>query len=402
MSPGCSDISSGQDTPVSPSTPSSVQDASSDVIPAGGLHSRQATGGGWADTKRNTPTLSSLILSRVGGATPQEIILLATDSYVKSLLEANDPTTPPLYLSEHKETFNDIRIPLAQETCPEKSKKFWRDLKTALYLLKVGSLTMGWAVLHATCESAAEIVASQPLAFLRITFTTLSPGNVWKFPALRNSLLNFLAAMLQIKLGVAHPTVQICQQLQRDEESQKTSEAALRLMGNSFEKSLGHHHDETFQNYRALIICQRRNDDLTAAENSALALVERLESSSGGAGQLVLALSELSHVLKEQMRYEEAISLCVRILQNEKQDSDAPPEKLSIYTREDIAELHRLQGNLLVESSYLSEALPISLRLFGHEATSVHILDKLRVSLMSQGRAPDALRWDRSYLERSI
>jgi hypothetical protein len=120
-----------------------------------------------------------------------------------------------------------------------------------------------------------------------------------------------------------------------------------------------------------------------AAETCALALIERSKSFLDGNGQLRLALSELVHVLSKQLRYGEAMSTCRLILDPH---LNPIPDVLSMYTREDIAELNQREGNLFMESSYLSEALAASLDVFGNEAPTHHIRDKLKVSLIAQGR----------------
>lgn len=75
-----------------------------------------------------------------------------------------------------------------------------------------------------------------------------------------------MAEFLQIRFGAAHPLIQICREIRRDNEAPGTLEATIRLMQNVFEKLLGPENHETFQSHLALVVCQRQNLDFTAAE----------------------------------------------------------------------------------------------------------------------------------------
>jgi tetratricopeptide (TPR) repeat protein len=275
-----------------------------------------------------------------------------------------------------------------------KSNKFWHDFETAVYLLQIGSFRLGWSTFHTTWEKAAEAFLSSPTTLLRKLITTLTPGGkLNKFPEVLRSVLTFIAELLRLKLGGNHPLVHICQQLQLDMHGPRTSETALCLMSDMLGRRLGPLHQETFQAQLSLIVCQRLNRDLARAEDSARSLVEKLKSSPQGAGQLLQALRKLTHVLKDLGRYDEAVAIGHRILEHE---LNTASHELVIYTREDLAELYRLQERLYMESWCLSEALTASQQWFGHKAApTLHIWDKLKTSLTEQRRESEIAFWEK-------
>jgi hypothetical protein len=101
----------------------------------------------------------------------------------------------------------------------------------------------------------------------------------------------------------------------------------------------------------------------------------------------------LTHVLKDLGRYDEAVAIGHRILEHE---LDTASHELVIYTREDLAELYRLQERLYMESWCLSEALMASQQWFGHKAApTLHIWDKLKTSLTEQRRGSEIAFWEK-------
>ena len=155
-------------------------------------------------------------------------------------------------------------------------------------------------------------------------------------------------------------------------------------MNHVLEKDLGAHHHEIFHTYIAIIGCYRYDRNLIAAEEAAELLIQRSSSSLQMMKYLPHALRKSSHVLKDLSRYPEAMGVCHRILD---QDPTILSNEMCIYTKEDLAELHRIQGNLLMESLYLSQALETSRVFFGKDAApSLHILDKLELSLSEQAK----------------
>jgi hypothetical protein len=318
----------------------------------------------------------------IGGVSSGEIILLSTKSLAQNFVSAcclnNDTPAQPFFPQASSGS-----VPNAQ------TNHFWHDCETAIYLLRIGSTALGWKTLHTCWETAAENLLSQPITLLQKVLTTLHPcGSLRAFPEVSDSTLKFIANLVEIKLGISHPLVQICDHIRQDNEGPKTAESTLTLMSSLFEEHLGQLHHETFQTNIALINRYSQNGDISAAELTARQLVQIIESSPQRPIQLPKALRKLAHVLKIQGRYGEAILVQQRIVSDLKMFI---PEDLRIYTREDIAELQRLQGNLFMESESLREALLSAQRLFGpNQAPSLHIWDKFKASMFSQGRA---LEW---------
>lgn len=340
-------------------------------------------------------TASVSIPSFTTKGSPGELIFHATTSYLDSLGDT---------MSSMRSTFVKTPVPgsggdgalievLSDSNDVSKSNKFWHDFETAVYLLQFGSIRLGWATFHTTWEEAAEAFLSSPTTLLRKLITTLTPGGkLNKFPEVLLSVLTFIADLLRLKLGRNHPFVHICQQLQLDEHGPRMSETALCLMSDMLGRRLGPLHPETFHAQLSLIVCQRLNRDLARAEDSARSLVQKSQSSPQGAGQLLQALRKLTHVLKDLRRYEEAVAIGHRILDH---DLNTASHELVVYTREDLAELHRLRGQLSMESWYLSEALMASKQWFGHKAApTLHIWDKLKTSLAGQRRESEIALWE--------
>lgn len=244
---------------------------------------------------------------------------------------------------------------------------------------------MGWAAFHAVWETAADAVVTDLPTLLRRLITISIPGYLGQLPELRESVLKFIADLLHVKLGESHPLAQICCQLLNDDELPRTAEATLFLLRKLLEERLGPCHHETFESQLALVVCQRRNRNLKAAERSARELLQRTQSSGARRnGQLSRAMRSIANILKELRRYDEAITMCHQIL--DQHPSDLSQEQW-IYTKEDLAELLRLQGNVEMESLHLYAALEASQKSFGHGAApTLHIWDKLKVSLKDQGR----------------
>lgn len=328
-------------------------------------------------------------------ASPGELILYATSSYLDSLGQII-PSMKSLHIQSSVLGLGSNKVSTVSAPDPSdasETNKFWHDFETAVYLLQIGSFTLGWSTFHATWEKAAEIVLSNPITLLRKLITTLTPGGkLSKFPEILSLILRFIADIVQLKLGQFHPFVHICQQLQLDDQSPKTSEMSLCLVRDMLERHLGTFHQETFHIHLGLIACQRLNRNLAAAEDSARSLLQKSQYSPQGIGQLPQALRKMTHVLKDLRRYDEAIAICHRILDH---DVHAISNELAIYTREDVAELYMLQGQVSMESRYLSEALVASRQWFGHNAApTLHIWDKLKKSLTEQGRESEALLWE--------
>jgi len=274
-----------------------------------------------------------------------------------------------------------------------RARGFWHDFDTTVYLLRVDSLPMGWTAFHAVWGTAAEALLCDLPTLLRRLITISSSGYLGHLPELRQLILKFIGDLLHIKLGQSHPLAQICRQLLNGDEHPKMLEVTLLLLRDLCEQRLGSQHHETFESQLALVVCQRRNRDLYAAEQSARGLLQRVHLTEARAiqnGQLFRAMRSLIHILKEERQYEEAITLCYQILDRHPSDLW---QKQWIYTKEDLAELHRLQSNVEMESLQLYPALQAAQRVFGQGAApTLHIRDKLQLSLEDQGRFEEDLR----------
>ncbi|RSM05635.1 hypothetical protein CEP52_006178 [Fusarium oligoseptatum] len=198
-----------------------------------------------------------------------------------------------------------------------------------------------------------------------------------------HSTLAFIANLVEMKLGSSHPLVHICRNVSRDNEGPRTAESTLELMSHLLEANLGPCHHETFLTATALIARHLQNGDVVAAEGTAQGLVRNSELSPNRATQLPKALRQLAHVLTTIGRYNEAITIQERILSC---PGTVVPRDLRIYTLEDIAELHRLQGDFFMESKSLREALVAAREFFGPNQTpTLHIWDKFVASMSEQG-----------------
>ncbi|KAJ4248730.1 hypothetical protein NW762_012568 [Fusarium torreyae] len=323
----------------------------------------------------------------IGGVSSGEVILLSTNTFIQNFVSASDlnnKTTTQSFVSQAGPGL----------VSNKQADHFWHDCETAIYLLRIGSTALGWSTFHTSWEMAADNFLSQPITLLQKVLTTLHPhGSLRNFPEVSDSTLKFITDLVGIKLGISHPLVQICCNVQRDNEGPRTAESTLILMSSLLEKHFGQNHHETFQTNIALINRYSQNGNLTAAENIAQRLLYNSESSPGRSIQLPKALRKLAHVLKSQGRYREAILFQQRIV-GELEGSI--PEDLRIYTKEDIAELQRLQGNRYLETEYLLEALLRAQKFFGpNQAPTLHIWDKFKASLSEQGRDLENLSMDK-------
>ncbi|KAM0417358.1 hypothetical protein ACHAPT_012674 [Fusarium lateritium] len=318
----------------------------------------------------------------LGEPTSAELILLSTRTYVQSFVAACKVTHRT---SAHLAPSHAGSSPASGMLLHAQANQFWHDFETAVNLLRIGSTALGWSTFHTCWRVAADNFLSQPITLLRKVLTTLHPhGSLKGFPEVSHSALKFIADLTEIKFGASHPLVQVCLNVWRDTEGPRTAESTLILMSSLFEEHLGRHHHETFQTDIALISRHSQNRDFPAAERIVQRLVRNSESSPDRTAQLPKALRKLAHVLKNLGRYGEAIAIHQRILAC---PANAISKELRIYTKEDIAELQRLQGDLFMESTSLWEALSAAQEFFGrNQAPTLHIWDKFRASMIEQRR----------------
>ncbi|KAK3370749.1 Clr5 domain-containing protein [Lasiosphaeria ovina] len=309
-----------------------------------------------------------------------EIILQATHSFVSSIADITSCK------SSCNAAAGDQSGSVRSGPSNPAVRGFWADLGSALYLLRVGASKLDWENFHAAWRKAPEAAVSDPATLLRRILTIAVPAYLSHLPGLCGIILKFMAELLHIRLGATHPLVQVCTQIQRDGETRRTLDAALRLVRDLFEERLGPEHSETFKSHLALVVCQRRNLDLAAAEKSAVGLIQRCRTCPSLHSQLTDAVLMHAYILKDQRRFGEAIALHHQIL-SEFHGMGLVRDGQRIGSRECLAELYRFQGHLAVESWHLAQALKDAERVYGQRAAETqHVRDKLRRSLKERGR----------------
>ncbi|KAI1454818.1 Clr5 domain-containing protein [Annulohypoxylon moriforme] len=312
---------------------------------------------------------------------PGEITLRATHILIESF--ARSPYSGRNMSLAESQTDS----PTVEYGAPLGVTEFWGDMAEALYLLRTGNFELGWPAFHQIWKTAADIVLDAPAILFRRLLTISPLGYLGHMSGLRDSILQFLADLLSIRLGNSHPLAQICFQLRHDSQSQWTLESALRLTLELYQKLLGPYHSETFDSHMALVVCQRRDSNFEAAQLSAEALVKRCYSSANLNCRIPKSLNALAIVLKDQGHYDRAIQVHHRILSGE---VGVLTEREKLYSNECLAELYRFQGQWVAESRHLREALDVSQRIYGYglatgAATTLHIEDMLKTSLTKQG-----------------
>ena len=128
------------------------------------------------------------------------------------------------------------------------------------------------------------------------------------------------------------------------------------------------------------------------AEASAVALVTSAETHFGSTDkQTRLAMSELAHIYMDQERYVEAADLCTdALLRGSRGLGDNYPDDRCIYVIEDLAQLCGHRGDHGQEIAWLYNALQGAIDVFGKDAATLHILEKLENCLEAAGRFAEA------------
>jgi hypothetical protein len=277
----------------------------------------------------------------------------------------------------------------------EMNRKFWSDIKSGIYFLKIGSSQLAWPLLQDAGEKVFKLCESQPPSLLADLYATISPTNTLVCPQLRTQLLRLFAITARDMLGIKHPLSIICHQLQIDSEAE-IPVRALRLMIDDLEARSPSKGLYLQRLQRTLITLLRRKNDYA----SATALVLSAISSSSrdlGADSIAArtAITEYVHILTDQKRWEEASPICLAVLESGKRDlRDAFPDERSVWAMEDMAEICGQLGAFDQASGWLKKALHGATKVWGFNHSTKHVAAKLeRVQRLRPGNRPSDLFW---------
>ena len=139
-----------------------------------------------------------------------EIVLLQTHAYftsrswklVKNTNSYKCPQ-PPILTPQSS--------PSAQIDTQIYSKRFWFNVKSAIYYLKVRSPELAWPLLHKAGYLAIHVIEEDGPSMLESILSVISPINTRCCPDVRKSLLRYLSATIYRRLGQFHPLHIICE-----------------------------------------------------------------------------------------------------------------------------------------------------------------------------------------------
>lgn len=277
----------------------------------------------------------------------------------------------------------------------ELNKKFWADIKSGIYFLKVGSHQLAWPLLRDAGEKVIALCEHRPPSLLADIYATISPTNTMVCPQLRVQLLRLFARTARTKLGINHPLTIICHQLQMDSDAE-TSVRALRLMIDDLEARSCHQKLDLHQLKRTLVTLLRRKKDYASAGALALSLVNSTLRDFGADNQWArVAETECVHILTDQGRWEEASKLCQAVLESGQRElGDMFPDERSVYAMEDMAEISGQLQLFEQALSWLEKAFDGAMRVWGPDHSTMHISNKLdRVRALKPDDLPSDLFW---------
>lgn len=253
-------------------------------------------------------------------------------------------------------------------------------------------------MLHNIVQLAPGSFAENPTSFVQELFSTLSPVNTTKCPAVRLSLLRVFFDLASQTLGRAHPVTIICSELQKDHTSREISERGLSFMIDLLTSTRGMSYILTVKTHLALIQLLRRSKDYERAG----VMARRLSSSSialFGVQSLParMALRELEHVLMDQNEWHQALKVCFSIVgQPPSADERVEPQyhdEYAIHTMEDVAKIYDNLGRPDSYIAWLERAAKSAYGLFGSCIATTHIIDKLVAAFVGSGKHEDANFW---------
>lgn len=277
----------------------------------------------------------------------------------------------------------------------ELNKKFWSDIKSGIYFLKVGSHELAWPLLRNAGEKVVALCECQPPSLLADIYATISPTNTTVCPQLRTQLLRLFARIARTRLGIKHPISIICHQLQMDSEAE-TPVRALRLMIDDLEAQSCRQELDLQHLKRTLVTLLRRGKDYASAEALALSVITLSSRDFGhDSASARTAITEYVHILTDQRRWEEASPVCQAVLDSGQRGlGDAFPDERSVWAMEDMAEICgqlRLFGQAL---TWLERAFDGALKVWGPNHSATHISNKVeRVRVVKPEDQPSDLYW---------
>lgn len=276
--------------------------------------------------------------------------------------------------------------------------QFWNELKSGIYFMKISCFERAQPMLLKAGSLASGAFTESPLAFVRELFSTLSPVNTVLCSDLRLCLLRTFFTCAEQSFGNTHPIVILCDELQKDRNSQEVSDRALSFMVDLLISTEGISHDMTFKTQITLIRFLRRSGEYERAAAMARKL---LQSSLSLSGHLSLsarmAARELEHILMDQHQWQQALRMCHYIVGQpcstyglvQPQSHD----ECAVHTMEDIAKIFENLGEPEVRTSWLMQAANSAWALWGWCIATTHVFDKLVGALQAAGRFDEAKFW---------
>lgn len=261
---------------------------------------------------------------------------------------------------------------------------YWTDIANALYMVKKEHIDLAWKFTDQACERArAGSFFDRPdIGTLKNLLSILSTINSSLLPNLRDTILEYLTELFQIRLHPLHPLVHICRVLQSEPTNVEISERALRSVLNLLEVSIGEIHTDTLQIRQALIRLLRRSGNHDASK---LLCEEHLDICTNSFGQNALpsrrATQDLTHILMAKGEFDKAFEISKKQMERTREFLGRDfPDELAVYTIEDLAELHAKREQADEAIFILHEAYFGARRLWGETASStVYIREKIRL-----------------------
>lgn len=269
---------------------------------------------------------------------------------------------------------------------------FWRDLRSAIYLLKPDPILGQSSDHHAfplfkrVGNIVSHVCAQQPLALLKDIFLYVSPANwsVWSIG--RACLLRLFQDGLDTQDALQKVLWQLLNYLwETDGNSREFYRTLMSLMLDDAARILPRDHPEMFQLRLAYVKFLRQSGDYANAQSKCSSLIASAEFHFGkNSSSTRRAMSEMVYIHSRQNNLQLAEDVATEVIYRGHQYlGSSPPTAQYIYSMEDIAEvLEKQKGYHKVRQSrqYLEDAYVYAVRFWGPEQTPTkHIFEKLEV-----------------------